>query len=137
LNKNSIFVSLKQKTMSASANILNILNTRIGTQHIDYLSGLKKIFVQTAAALTALGRAEGATVLAQTNALSNQEFAYGDEIKAIWTNIGNALNALGQTTYGGQLITYTRTSPVSNVLWGDQTSALILAIQQGLAALGQ
>jgi len=123
--------------MSASANILNLLNTRNGIQHRDYQSGLKAIFVQGAAGLTGAGSAYGATILAQSNALSNDEIAYQDQLKSIWFNFGTALNALGQTTPGATLITYTQTNPISNEVYFDQLKPLVLAIYNGLVALGQ
>ena len=123
--------------MLPSASILLIENQSNGIEKLQYLSALKQIFIIAAGALTTLGNANGAAILAQTNQLSNQEFAYQDSIDPIWTNFGNALVALGQNTYGNNILTYLNQSGRQQILWIDQIAPLISDIQKGLAALGQ
>lgn len=123
--------------MLPSASILNTLNTQIGTQHIQYKNFFKGIFVQVATALTALGNANGAAILALVNGLSNDQEAWQTDVKAMFIDAGNGLVALGQTTAGNTILNYFKQNPTQNLVWGDQVQSLIVTIQKALAALGK
>ena len=123
--------------MLPSAQILAKLNQGGGIQHLEYLSTIKPIFIIGAGALTTLGNANGASILALTNQLPNTTFVYEDAVDPIWADFGNALVTLGQTTYGNNILNYLKQSGRQQINWKDQLIPLIQDIVKGLAALGQ
>src|ERR1035437_3971964 len=92
--------------MIPSVTILGYINKLNGVQKLQYLSVLKQIFITASGALTTLGNANGAAILALTNQLSNEEFGYQDKIDPIWTLFAAALLTLGQNAHAAVISNY-------------------------------